>query len=1131
MTASVEVIFDNSDRRIAIEKNEISLRRVIGAKKDQYILNKNVITRNEVVSLLETAGFSKSNPYYIIQQGKINEVATTSEFRLMLLKEIAGVHVYEDKRNESLSILNDTQTKIKNIEEVLETINEKLKVLKNEKKELKEFQDWDRKMRTIEYIIYDRELSINKENINKIKTLHADLKKEQAELRNTIEKLSNEIKDVNHNLKRIQRNIELTEEEKDSLSKELEKLLAEKESHSIKLDDIQLDIKLGTENQESINKELEVLNADIEKTQKELEEIKPKYENTVKIGEEIIRKLDSLEQNLQILYTRQGRGAQYKTKEERNAWINRELALIDEQVGEKKKHIHNLEERIGENDLKHCELEKHQQHIINGLGNEYNAVNKYRQEFNEANKKKDEFSAKKKDLWKKEKDLQNNITYLEEDLRKINQDMISRFGKGIFNGIKSVNKVLKTFSERADMIEKLHQYYGLVVERFTSAPALYRAIEVTAGSRLLHHIVTEAKFGQEILREMNRQGLPGVVSFLPLDRLKVEATFYPRFENAIPLISQLTYSEDIVIPIRFIFRKIILCRDLKISAEIAAQGKFDCVTTDGDQVSSKGWLKGGHHASSKSPMKMQQDKTYLIQKMDSIRRELSNLNQQIQNTDKEIIDCISCSQNAETKRIKAKETYDRLKYDLENIKEQLRILDNTQILERKNLQQLKLDLSNLQSLKQKLVEELDQDLNDRLTEADERQIEDLNKTMKKLRKELKTVFKDRKDLEKKKIDCENKLFNNLICKKKELKQKLQEISLEDNKTTLQELEYQANVIEEKIKKCKSDFELNETKYKDADSQKQQNLEELEILYSKLKPDQLEFEEKSKKLERLSSKIRILDETIDNTRRKIVELGPLSNKELHSKYQAINTKTLYKKLDNCRKNLKNFEHVNKKALDQYETFKDQRDNFFKRKEELDKANEKIEQLFNFLQQKKYDAVQFTFKQVSKYFTEIFSKIVPRGKAQLVMQQSNSQSENGSESTTSLDVENLTGIGIQVSFTSQTSSLIDYNQLSGGQKSLVALTLIFAIQKCDPAPFYLFDEIDGDLDTDHRRAVAQMIHELSFEAQFIIITHRPELLEYANQFYGVKFQNNKISSIFEISREEALKFIEPDQADEE
>lgn len=98
-----------------------------------------------------------------------------------------------------------------------------------------------------------------------------------------------------------------------------------------------------------------------------------------------------------------------------------------------------------------------------------------------------------------------------------------------------------------------------------------------------------------------------------------------------------------------------------------------------------------------------------------------------------------------------------------------------------------------------------------------------------------------------------------------------------------------------------------------------------------------------------------------------------------------------------------------------------------------------------------------------------------------------------------------------------------QLSGGQKSLVALALIFAIQRCDPAPFYLFDEIDAALDAQYRTAVAGMIRELSESAQFITTTFRGEMLVSADKFYGVTFVG-KVSRVQCITREDAERFVE-------
>ncbi len=85
-------------------------------------------------------------------------------------------------------------------------------------------------------------------------------------------------------------------------------------------------------------------------------------------------------------------------------------------------------------------------------------------------------------------------------------------------------------------------------------------------------------------------------------------------------------------------------------------------------------------------------------------------------------------------------------------------------------------------------------------------------------------------------------------------------------------------------------------------------------------------------------------------------------------------------------------------------------------------------------------------------------------------------------------------------------------------------MFAIQKCDPAPFYLFDEIDANLDAQYRTAVASMIHELSSTAQFITTTFRPEMLAQSHKFYGVLFNKQKVSSIRVITRDDAQEFVD-------
>ncbi len=156
---TVEIVFDNSDNRFPTGREEVILRRTIGLKKDEYSLDKKSASKADVMNLLESAGFSKSNPYYIVPQGRITALTNAKDHeRLALLKEVAGTKVYEQRRSESLRIMAETDSKRAKIAELLEYIDTRLTELEEEKEELKEFQEKDKERRCLEYALYQREL-------------------------------------------------------------------------------------------------------------------------------------------------------------------------------------------------------------------------------------------------------------------------------------------------------------------------------------------------------------------------------------------------------------------------------------------------------------------------------------------------------------------------------------------------------------------------------------------------------------------------------------------------------------------------------------------------------------------------------------------------------------------------------------------------------------------------------------------------------------------------------------------------------------------------------------------------------------------------------------------------------------
>ena len=290
---------------------------------------------------------------------------------------------------------------------------------------------------------------------------------------------------------------------------------------------------------------------------------------------------------------------------------------------------------------------------------------------------------------------------------------------------------------------------------------------------------------------------------------------------------------------------------------------------------------------------------------------------------------------------------------------------------------------------------------------------------------------------------------------------------------------------------------------------------------------------------------------DNYMRKIQELGSLPPPAELKNYQTKSISDLEKELERVNNKLTKYSHVNKKAFDQYVNFSEQRESLIIRKDELDKGAEKVKELVENLDRKKDEAINRTFRGVSKHFAEVFKELVPLGAGQLIMR---TQMDDGKDQETddeaqsdedevpkksktfnpeNPDVSLYRGVGIKVRFSAVGENFL-MNQLSGGQKALVALALIFAIQRCDPAPFYIFDELDQALDSTYRQAVANLIQKQASNTesptQFITSTFRPELVAIAKNCYGISHQN-KVSSIHHMSKNDALKFIANLMSEEE
>lgn len=1126
LSAFVEIVFDNSDNRIPVDKEEVHLRRTIGTKKDEYFLDGKHITKTEVMNLLESAGFSRSNPYYVVQQGKIASLTLMKDAeRLDLLKEIGGTRVYEERRRESLKIMQETGNKRNQIIQVVQYLDERLRELDEEKAELKKYQQLDKQRKSLEYTIYDKELNDAKKELVEVDEERNAISEELVRKYNASVEEEEEVKKLDKSFKDLTREVQGLTREKQTIEKQ--RTVAVKKLTEVELDVKDLEEKIigSSKSKDEAGKQLEVLQREIKESTAELNKTKPLYDKQVKAEEDITKEIMKKEKQLSVLYQKQGRATQFRSKAARDEWLQKDIDKYNKVLSSNEKQENLLKDEISKLER---DMEAQEEHVQNRQ-KEINAlesrISGYRKGFNQHKSKRDELHDKRKSLWATESEITAEIERLKTEVVKAEKALDHATPGDIRRGISCVRRICREYN--------ISGVFGSIIELLECDENLFTAVEVTAGNSLFHVVVETDDISTQVIRHLNAEK-GGRVTFIPLNRVTAPHVTYPKSSDVIPLLKKLKYSPNYDQAFSQVFARTVICRDLDVATRVARTDGLDCITVEGDQVSKKGGMTGGFYDKRRSKLKfmnlIRQNALSITEK----ENELQNVRSQLQVIDKEINALVAEQQKDDAELAHEKSEVEQLKQEVANAKKHSQNISKALEKKRKLLANVETQIEQVKNNIEMKRDEMRTELVDHLTPEEKSLLSRLNPEIAELKERLVASRATRVEIETRKAELETNLSTNLVRRRQELEavQQSQESDnlngeVEAKKQELQEAKMAVEEVKKQLKRVSESIEDRNRELKKINKKKADSKARLEE-YERTRQNE------DKRAEQLISRKNILLAKQEEFNKKIRELGPLSSDafEMHKKKSI---KELYKMLHKCNEQLKQFSHVNKKALDQYANFTDQREELQKRQQELDAGDEKIKELISVLDQRKDESIERTFKGVAKHFREVFSELVQGGHGILIMMKKkdgdpvdNDYDEDGPLPDREGRVEKYIGVKVKVSFTGQgdTQSM---KQLSGGQKTVVALALIFAIQRCDPAPFYLFDEIDAALDPQYRTAVGHMVRRLADMAntQFITTTFRPELVKVADKIYGVTHKN-RVSRVNVVTMEEALDFIEHDQS---
>jgi len=1194
VSAFVEIIFDNKDGRFPINESLISIKRAIGAKKDEYFVNQRHTTKTELNNLLESAGISKVNQHFIVPQGQIAQrVKERDNERLALIKEIAGTRVYDNKRGESLQLMGNADHKRAKVKLVIDYFAERLEDLKTEKEELAKFEKLDRKRKSVEFQIYDKDRRQTQHQLalideqggqtdKKSEALHRQLKAVQTELeeatteRNT---LKDNIETISRGLKRQRKELQTAEQALVTLEHKQRTLEKNSDEYNGKKAEF-----LAAQ---------EALERKIKSHKEKLATITASFQAVKKREVEQREAVKRNEGAIQDLYAKQERLGQYRSKKQRNKELSRQVAEHQEEIDKENKLCRELTKATAEIDAKLAAYAKELRTIQKQQKASNKALTQGTATREQLKKRRAKLQSERKALWKQQSELEKEAHTAKQMRAQHENDFRFTMSLSMWKSYTALKKIQQDINEHgADSRYKLSgRLYGPVIENFdvVEEGKYNLAVEAAASNKLLYYLVENDTVGAEMIAIMQRERI-NRVTFIPLNRCgpdRQRDRNYPSSTDVIPLIRLLRFDESIPNmkgAFLQIFGNTLITPSVEIGSEYAKRENFESVTLGGDKVTSQGAVDGGFNENKYRRLKCYHairaataECTRNAEEKRKTDARLQTVQQQLLGVDNELRGNEQATQQQRAELSKSKERWLELEEEVE-------IEEQAKIARAATLEAHEADKERLAATVAALEAEMTAPLKNKLSDAELKQIEELDEENEAMRKQLATSLQETAAAETEKLQIESVLRDKLVPQRKELLAQLKRC--EQAQQGEQRVDSMRNRIAmEREQRDKRKVELRDNE-KDIETwtkrlkSVEKEVEKLSAAQQKLVVD---VESHSVDSQNLVGRRQALQEKVESLGKHIHALGALNQTEV-AKYKNKGVDALKKTLDKLQGELKEYASVNKKALDQWNSFsKEKRKLESRNKEQMD-DKEHIERLMQHLDLKKDDAILRTFHAINDEFKKAFKSLVVRGNAKLMMfenkegvegdaeeededdedltqtQSSLSQSQRAggrvrrrrrssnmnrnrnrrksslhSQSQYALDEETdkkYAGVGIRVTFgrdadeeddgkdedvEEESDRARDMRQLSGGQQTVVALALIFAIQRCDPSPFYVFDEIDAALDQQYRKAVADLISAQKGKTQFITTTFRPEILNEADKAFIVDFKN-KISTISDADPQE-------------
>lgn len=1106
--AEVELVFDNRDHQLAYDNDEVVVtRKILRNGESDYLLNHHPVRLKDVRTLFIESGMS-SDSLGIISQGKVDEILNSKpQQRRGIFEEAAGVLHFKQQKEIALKQLDKTNANLIRINDLVKELEGRIEPLHEQSSLAKEYkfqkEQLDHKLKQL--------LGLEIESLNEEKKAVA---KKAAANQGILNKLDDEVKQSQSDLeeKRKQsneRHAEKDEKQQDllSLTQKIATLTTDLQMHQQSREyDVATQKEYNAQSKELKERKKRLL-SQLEANEKDLNSQNQVLANFVKkqknLKQELKQGPEQLNNQLEKVRSDYIQTLQDQTSN------NNEIVYLKNELTRSKKSNDNrqqeVEEQLGEAQKILAQLKKQGQDLVLKRKQLNETIAILDRKIAEESKLKDQ---SEQAYVKARNDLQQ-LSAQVEGLKKIRDRH-----EGYYYGVKYV------LNHQSDF----HGIVGVIGELISFPAELEAALSTALGGGVQDLVTIDQSSARDAINLL-KQTRTGRATFLPLDGLRHNEIAVSTLKSlqsiegfkgvAADLVTSKTET-DISNAISYLLGNVLVVDTIDTALRVQRRiGRYyRIVTLDGDIISPGGSMTGGtRNTRNNSPLATNAEIDKLTRQIKTGNVEFTKLQTALNELDQRLTELQTEleAKNTDLTALNQKISEQAIKY--ENEEKEVQRLTQLNDLQQKAQLEKKQEEAELTSrlekeqAKKKELEEVAQtqrakmdQLKTELTDFDEA-YQKLQAELSNLNSDLAVVKNKLENITTKKSELEEQL-ENTNSRLKDIEEKIKALSLSQNGQSESEIEEQVAKLSKQKKQMQEALaEINKDLGK-FDAQIN-NLDQVATRnYNLRKNTAAEQEEYSARLGELKSQINqklgILSEEYSLTFEAALQLS-----------EGQNTTDLRKKLERevhlHKMSLEDIGEVNLNSIEEYEDVKTRYDFLNGQQNDLLKARKDIEESMSKLDDEVKSRFSATFHQIERSFAKIFPIMFDGGHARLEL----------------TDPKNLLETGIEIIAQPPGKKSQKLTLLSGGERALTAITLLFAMLQVNPVPFCILDEVEAALDETNVDRFAQFLNHYDMKTQFIVITHRRGTMQKADNLYGIVMQESGISKVLSVSLNEIKK----------